>query len=355
MKADNSKKQISSTLPNPKNTRQNPKNTYEIKSLFELFFILLLLAILLFWIGSAFYRAYQPKPQIIQGQISAREYSISSKLPGRVQNLHLQKGDMIKKGQLVYQIQTPELDAKYTQAKAGYEMAKAMNQETQSGARKETIASAKDLWNSARAMSNLAQKTYERIEELYKDGVVSLQRRDEAFAAYRSTKHNEDAAYQQYQIALTGAREGVKKASTEQEIAAQGRVSEVEAFLEDANIYAPVNGEVSNVLLHNDELAPSGFPVVMIVDMNDAWVRLPVSEQYLSLFNKGSIFTAYIPALKIHAEFKVSYISAMGDFATWKATNATRGYDMKTYEVEARPVDKIENLRSGMSVLVEIK
>ncbi len=341
---------------NKQDIASNPSNTPPSKSrsIFESFFILILTVSLLFWLGSAFYRAYKPKPQMLQGQIAAREYSISSKLPGRIANLHIKKGDMVQKGQLIYQIQSPELDAKYTQAKAGYEIAKAINEETHAGSRKESIASTKDIWRSAQAMSDLAQKTYERIEELYKNGVVSLQRRDEALAAYVSAKHNENAAYQQYQIALLGAREGAKKASSERQVVAQGQVDEVEAFLQDAYAYAPISGEVSNVLLHNGELSPSGFPVVMVVDMNDIWVRLPVSEQYLSRFNKGTIFTAYIPALKTYAKFKVSYISAMGEFATWKATNATRGYDMKTYEIEAHPISKIKNLRSGMSVLVKL-
>lgn len=339
---------------NPSNPTPSTPSTKPSRPLFESLFIIILLALLLFWLGSAFYRAYKPKPQILQGQIAAREYSVSSKLPGRIENLHVKKGDMIKKGQLIYQIQSPELDAKYTQAKAGYEIAKAMNEETHAGSRKESITSTEDVWRSAQAMSDLAHKTYERIEELYKSGVVSLQRRDEALAAYKSAKHNENAAYQQYQIALAGAREGTKKASSERQVVAQGQVDEVEAFLQDAYAYTPISGEVSNVLLHNGELSPSGFPVVMVVDMDDIWVRLPVSEQYLSRFAKGSIFKAYIPALKVYAKFKVSYISAMGEFATWKATNATRGYDMKTYEIEAHPISKIKNLRSGMSVLVKL-
>ncbi|PAF41226.1 efflux RND transporter periplasmic adaptor subunit [Helicobacter sp. 11S03491-1] len=309
---------------------------------------------ILIWLGSTFYYAYKPKPQILQGQIGAREYSVSSKLAGRIDEVFVKKGDKVKKGELIYTIKSPEIEAKLAQAQAGYEAAKAISDETHKGAREETIISARDLYRSAKAMADLAEKTYQRIQELYDGGVASLQKRDEAFAAYKSAKYNENTAYQQYKIAMDGARAETKKALTEKQKAAAGQVSEVKAYAQDIQAYSPIDGEVSNVLLYKGELSPSGFPVVLVIDMKEAYLKLSIPESYLEDFEEGKIFQAYIPALKKDIDFKVNYVSVMGDFATWKATSSTKGYDMRSFEIEAKPVQEIKGLRVGMSVLVRL-
>lgn len=323
------------------------------KKRLSLIFIAILAALIIAWLVITFYRAYLPKKQMFQGQISAREYSVSSKLAGRVDKILVHKGDVVKKGDVIFTMSSPELDAKYTQAKAGYEAAKALNAEAEHGSRSESIQSAKDMWQAASAQANLAQKTYNRIEQLYKDGVVSLQRRDESYAAWQTAKHNESTAYQQYKLALSGTRDETKRAALEKERAALGQLQEVEAYMQDIEALAPASGEVSNILVHSGELAPSGFPVVMLVDLDDAWLRIGIDENHLARFGKDSVFSGFIPALNRSVNFKVTHIAVMGDFATWKATASTQNYDMKTFEVEARPIEKVQGLRIGMSVLVE--
>ncbi|PAF45100.1 efflux RND transporter periplasmic adaptor subunit [Helicobacter sp. 11S02596-1] len=310
--------------------------------------------VLLIWLGGTFYIAYAPKPQILQGQINAREYSVSSKLAGRIDQIFVKKGTQVKKGDVIYTIKSPELEAKLTQAQASYEAAKAMSDETKKGARVETIVSARDLWESAKAMADLAEKTYQRIQGLYDNGVASLQRRDEAYATYKSAKYHENTAYQQYKIALDGASAETKKAAEEKERAAAGQVSEVEAYIKDIEAYAPIDGEVSNILLYSGELSPSGFPVVQLVDIKDAWLQLSIPESYLKDFALGSEFEGYIPALGQNVKFKVDYVSVMGEFATWKATSSTQGYDMKSFEIEAKPLGEIAGLKVGMSVMVTL-
>lgn len=317
-------------------------------------FALVIIAILvLLWLIISFARAYTPKTDRIYAQVQAREYAISSKVAGRIEHIFVKKGDVLNKGDLVYSINSPELAAKLEQAKAGYEAAKALSTETKQGARVETIQSAKDVWAGAKTMANLAKSTYERIESLYKDGVVSQQRRDEAYANYTTAKHNENVAYQQYKLALDGASKETKIAAQAKEDAAAGQVSEVESYAKDTQAIAPANGEISNVLLHEGELAPSGFPVALMIDMNDAWITFHLPEYRLQDFPKDAIFKAKILALDKEAEFRVSFVSVMGDFATWRATSAEKGYDIKTFEVEAYPLNKIEGLRVGMSVLIE--
>ncbi|MDU9806469.1 HlyD family secretion protein [Helicobacter pylori] len=302
-----------------------------------------------------FYLAYRPKAEVLQGFLEAREYSVSSKVPGRIEKVFVKKGDHIKKGDLVFSISSPELEAKLAQAEAGHKAAKALSDEVKRGSRDETINSARDVWQAAKSQATLAKETYKRVQDLYDNGVASLQKRDEAYAAYESTKYNESAAYQKYKMALGGASSESKIAAKAKESAALGQVNEVESYLKDVKATAPIDGEVSNVLLSGGELSPKGFPVVLMIDLKDSWLKISVPEKYLNEFKVGKEFEGYIPALKKSAKFRVKYLSVMGDFATWKATNNSNTYDMKSYEVEAIPLEELENFRVGMSVLVTIK
>ncbi|MBY7732272.1 HlyD family secretion protein [Vibrio bathopelagicus] len=306
------------------------------------------------WVGYSFYQAYQPQPVKLQGQIDAQQYSISSKVPGRIDEIFVRKGDSVEKGELIFSLLSPEIDAKLEQAKAGQKAAGALAQQAENGARTQQIQAAKDQWLKAKAAADLMDKTYQRVNNLYNDGVVAEQKRDEAKTQWQASKYTESAAFQMYQLAQEGARDETKVAAAQKALMAAGAVAEVEAYAKDTQIHSWFNGEVSQVLLSSGELAPQGFPVVTVIDTNDAWAVLNVREDMLKHFEKGSQFEAYLPALDKSLTFKVTHIAVMGDFATWRSTDAAQGFDLRTFEVEARPVDTSETLRMGMSLVVEL-
>ncbi|BCK03274.1 HlyD family secretion protein [Vibrio cholerae] len=306
------------------------------------------------WIGYRFYQAYQPEPVTLQGQIESQQYSISSKVPGRIDQVLVRKGDQVEKGQLIFTLLSPEIDAKLEQAIAGQKAAGALAQEAENGAREQQIQAAKDQWLTAKAAADLAEKTYLRVNNLYNDGVVSEQKRDEAQTQWQAAKYTESAALQMYELAKEGAREETKQAAFEKARMAAGAVAEVEAYAADTKIQSWFDGEVSQVLMHSGELAPQGFPVVTVVDTQDTWAVFNVREDLLKHFTQGVQFTAYLPALDKSIEFKVTHVAVMGDFATWRSTDATQGFDLRTFEVEARPVTPTEGLRMGMSVVVKL-
>ncbi|UYI45851.1 efflux RND transporter periplasmic adaptor subunit [Vibrio natriegens] len=306
------------------------------------------------WVGFQFYKAYQPEPIRLQGMIEAQQYSISSKVPGRIDQVMVRKGDDVEKGQLIFTLHSPEIAAKLEQAKAGEKAADALAQEAEKGAREQQIQAAKDQWLKAQAAANLMEKTYNRVNNLYRDGVVAEQKRDEALTQWQAAKYTESAAFQMYEMAKEGARSETKVAAAEKARMASGAVAEVEAYAKDTQIHSWFNGEVSQVLLQSGELAPQGFPVVTVIDTQDAWATLNVREDLLKYFNEGATFQAYLPALDKKVEFKVTHVAVMGDFATWRATDSAQGFDLRTFEVEARPVQQESNLRMGMSVVVEL-
>lgn len=290
----------------------------------------------------------------LQGQIESQQYSISSKVAGRIDQVLVRKGDVVTKDQLIFTIHSPEIEAKLEQAKAGEKAADALAKEAEKGARSQQIQAAKDQWQKASAAEELAEKTYLRVNNLYQDGVVAEQKRDEALTQWQAAKYTQSAAFQMYQMAKEGARDETKVAAAEKARMAAGAVAEVEAFAADTQVMSWFDGEVSQVLLQSGELAPQGFPVVTVVDRQDSWAVLNVREDWLKHFQKGATFNAYLPALDKTVEFTVTHIAVMGDFATWRSTDASQGFDLRTFEVEARPTKAEPELRMGMSVAVEL-
>ncbi|EKO3657586.1 biotin/lipoyl-binding protein [Vibrio metschnikovii] len=306
------------------------------------------------WIGYSFYQAYQPQPIRLQGQIESQQYSISSKVPGRIDQVFVRKGDLVSKGQLIFTIHSPEIEAKLEQAMAGQRAAGALAQEAETGSRSQQIQAARDQWLTAKAAADLAEKTYLRVNNLFEQGVVAEQRRDEANTQWRAARYSENAALQMYEMAKEGARKETILAASENERMAAGAVAEVEAYAADTRIESWFDGEVSQVLMQAGELAPQGFPVVTVVDRADYWAVFNVREDLLRHFEQGSTFKAFLPALDKYVEFTVTHIAVMGDFATWRSTDTSQGFDLRTFEVEARPTQPVDGLRMGMSVAVEL-
>ncbi|PKH89168.1 HlyD family secretion protein [Colwellia sp. Bg11-28] len=315
--------------------------------------IILMIIALVIWLIYTFYQAYQPLPERIQGQIEAQNFSISSKIPGRIEQVLVRKGDKVSRGQMIFTLLSPEIQAKLQQAKAGEKAAGALAEQAEKGARIQEIAAAKTQWEKAKAANELMEKTYNRVNNLFNDGIVAEQKRDEVYTQWQAAKYNEGSAYQMYALTKEGARDEVKRAAKEKENMAAGAVAEVEAYIADTKIESWHNGEVSQVLLQEGELAPQGFPVVTIVDINDAWAIFHIREDKLKDFPKGQKIEVAIPALGEGSfTFEISHISVMGDFATWRATDSAQGFDMRTFEVEARPLEHIPLLRVGMTVLL---
>jgi len=321
----------------------------------EFFIVTAIMAAFFIWVSYDFYKAYAvPKKVVLQGEIDAQSYSISSKLPGRIAEVYVKKGDMLKVGDVVFSINSPEVTAKLHQAEAAKDAAAAKKEQADNGARKEQIKAAYEQYKKAQAAENLMKKTYDRVQNLYSNGVISEQKRDEVATKYQAARHTTNAAKELYIMAKKGARVEIKKAAAAQERVYAAKVDEVDAYVKETKAYAFHDAEVSEVLLHSGELAPSGFPVVMSLDMDDVWARFAVREDYLHFFKKGDQMQLRIPALGKSHLFRVIYIAPMGDFATWRATESGKAFDMKSFEVELRPVQKIEGLRVGMSVLVEL-
>ena len=296
---------------------------------------------------------FKSEPEIIQGYVEVSEYRVSSKVPGRVLELRVKEGDYVHVGDTLAIIDAPDVKAKLAQAESAESAASAMDQMANNGARREQINGAYALLQQAKAGLEIAQKSYNRVQRLYDEGVMSAQKRDEAFANYKAIEAQVKAAQSQYDMAVNGARREEKMAAAAQVNRAKGAVQEVNSYISETMQTAQKAGEVSDVYPKEGELIGTGSPIMSVSLLDDMWGTFNVREDQLDGMRIGSVITAYAPAFKKDIKMKVYYIKDQGSYATWKATKANGQYDLKTFEVKARPVTKVEGLRPGMSLVLK--
>ena len=281
------------------------------------------------------------------------EYRVSSKLPGRILKLLVKEGDLVRAGDTLAILEVPEVNAQKKAAEATQGAADAMSEMADNGARKEQIQAAYQLWQQAIAARDIAQKSYNRVQNLYDSGVMSAQKRDEALAAYQATEAQVNAAKSQYDMAKNGARWEEKKAAAKQAQAAKSAVDVFKSLLNETVQVATMDGEVSEVYPEIGELVGTGSPIMSIAVMNDMWGTFNIREDQLKGMKIGDTFKAYVPAFDKEIQMKVYYIKDQGAYAVWKATKSNGQYDLKTFEVKAKPLTKIEGLRPGMSLIIK--
>lgn len=293
------------------------------------------------------------EPETIQGQVEVSEYRVSSKVPGRILEIRVKEGDYVNVGDTLAILDAPEVRAKMTQAQSAENAAAAMDEMANNGARQEQVRGAFAVLQQAKAGLEIAQKSYNRVQRLYDEGVMTAQKRDEAFANYKALEAQVKAAQSQYDMARNGARSEEKKAAAAKVNRAKGAVAEVNSYIHETMQIAQMAGEVSDVYPKVGELVGTGSPIMSVSLMNDIWGTFNVREDQLDGMKVGSIVTAFVPAFKKEIRMKVYYIKDQGSYAVWKATKSNGQYDLKTFEVKARPMDKLEGLRPGMSLILK--
>ncbi|MBR1512987.1 MAG: biotin/lipoyl-binding protein [Bacteroidales bacterium] len=296
---------------------------------------------------------FHKETEYIQGQAEVTEYRVSSKVPGRILEYKVQEGQKVRKGDTLAILEAPEVEAKKAQAEAVEQQALALSAKAQAGARKPQIDGAYEMWQKSKVGVDIAEKSFNRISNLYQDGVVSAQKYDEVKAQYDAAIATERAARSQYRLALDGAQEEDKDMAAAKVLQAQGAVAEVNSYIHETVLTAYADGEVTEIFPHIGELVGTGAPIMNVAQMDDQWTTFNVREDCLSEFPMGYEFDAYVPALDRNIRLKVSYMKDIGDFAAWKATKETGQYDLKTFEVRATPLSASSDLRPGMSVVVK--
>lgn len=305
------------------------------------------------FLGWGVWEATHPAPVPLQGMVDARTISVSAKVPGRLAELKVREGDVLKAGDTVAVIAIPEIEAKLAQVKAQERAAQAREDLANTGARVQEKDAARADWERAKAALALASKTYERVDALYREGLIPAQRHDEATAQLAAARKVTEAAAAKLSAVDEGARVEDKAAAKALVDQARGGVSEVSSLASESIVKTPAAGEVTRIVMEEGEVAPAGFPLVLVTDLSDKWVVFNIREDELPGVEVGTILKGFIPAVNRTVELKVTWINPRGEYAVWRATRQSTGYDLRTFEVRARPAEELPALRPGMTVVVE--
>ena len=316
--------------------------------------LILIIGVVAFAAVCGFY-AFSEEETVIQGQAEVTEYRVSSKVPGRILQILVEEGQMVKAGDTLAILEAPEVRAKLAQAEAAEDAAAALSRKAEKGAREEQIRGAYEMWQKAIAGREVMEKSYERVKRLYDEGVMTAQKLDEITAQRDAAVATEKAAKSQYDLAKNGAQKEDKDAAKAQQDRARGAIAEVNSYLDETVLTAQMDGEVTDIFPSIGELVGTGAPVMNVALVDNLWVTFNVREDMLSGFKVGGILDVAVPALGSDKTYKVkvSNMKDLGSYAAWKATKTTGQYDMKTFSVKAVPVEPIEGLRAGMTVLMK--
>lgn len=348
---DTPKKVNTNTDAETKNSSVQSRNKSALIKLVIGIVLVLLLALIAFGL----WKSYQPKQVELQGRVEAETIHISTKVPSRIEEIYVHDGEKVQVGQALVRLTSPEVDAKKQQALAALQSAQALQSTAERGSQQENIDSLYANWQSLKAQQQLAQTTYQRGQNLYKEGVISRQRRDEMQAAAVSAAQMTEASYQQYARAKRGSTPQQQSSADAQVKIAQAALAEANALEAETKLFAPSNGTISKTYGKVSELVAMGVPVVSLIQDDSLWISLNVREDQYAQVYQLKTMQGFIPALNKSADFKIDHIEAEGEFATIKTTRQTGGYDIRSFKVQLKPAQPIADLKVGMSVLFKIE
>lgn len=327
--------------------RQRSQNSNMLLAFLTLLGVILVVAIVGFFM-------LRKGPETIQGQAEVTEYRVSSKVPGRIREIRVKEGQSVKAGDTLAILEAPDVVAKLEQAQAAKAAAQAQNEKAIKGARQEQIQAAYEMWQKSIAGVDIARKSHTRIKNLFEEGVMPAQKLDEITAQLNAAIATEKAAKSQYDMARNGAEREDKMAAAALVGRAEGAVAEVESYIKETILIAQAAGEVSEIFPKMGELVGTGAPIMNIAILDDMWTTFNVREDLLKDLAMGAEFEAFIPALGNRSvRLQVYYLKDLGTYAAWKATKTTGQFDLKTFEVRALPLERVEGLRPGMSVIMK--
>lgn len=332
----------------PRRGQEGGSKVHPRRTLLMVVILLVLLALLAFGI----WMAGRPVPAPLEGIVDTDEINISSKVFGRVDSLEVREGDQVEQGQLLVTMSSPEVDAGEMQALASLASAEAVQDRSENGSREEDIAALEAAWRSAQAQAELAEVTARRAGNLYAEGVIAAQRRDEAFAARDSARRQVELTHAQYLRAVHGNREEDRRVAASQVQVAEAGLLASRSLVKETYLDAPASGEVARRFASPGELILPGLPVLSLIDLDDLWVTVNLREDRFHSLGMEDRLTGTIPALDDReVKFRVSYINPRANFATWRATRQSSGYDVRSFEIRLRSLGEVEGLRPGMTVL----
>jgi HlyD family secretion protein len=304
--------------------------------------------------GLSIWYLVRPQPLLVQGEVDATRYDIAARVDGRVGEVPVERGQNVAAGAVLVRIDNPETIAKNDQALAARIVAEAQLANVNVGTRPEVIAERKAELERAQASVVLAQKTYDRVSQLAEHGNAPIARLDQATDSLHEGQRAVDEAQSAYDQAVNGytkEEHEIAEASVGKAIA---DIKAVQSTIDQMVVYAPVASQVYQRNVEPGEYVAPGVPLITLINLDDLWIHFDLREDLVKSLKVGDRFDVRIPALgdrRIPVEVKL--IATKGEYASWRATRATGDFDLRTFSIRAYPVDKVPELRPGMSAYLD--
>ena len=300
------------------------------------------------------YYLVRGQPLLVQGEVDATRFDIAARVDGRVGEVPVARGQNVDANAVLVRIDNPETLAKHEQALAAKIVTDAQLANINVGTRAEVIAARKAELDRAQAALVLAQKTFERVRQLAEHGNAPQARLDQATDSLRESERAVDQAQSAYDQAVNGYTKEEREIAAANVAKALADIKAVEAIIDQMVVYAPVASQVYQRNVEPGEYVSPGVPLITLVDLNDLWIHFDLREDLVKTIKLGDRFDVRIPALgdrRITVEVKL--IATKGEYASWRATRATGDFDLRTFSIRAYPVDKVPELRPGMSAYLD--
>jgi HlyD family secretion protein len=304
--------------------------------------------------GLSIWYLVRPQPLLVQGEVDATRFDIAARVDGRVAEIPVVRGEDIAAGAVLVRIDNPETIAKSAQALAAKVVAEAQLANINAGTRAEVIAARKAALERAESSVVLAQKTYDRISHLTEHEYASVARLDQVTDALHESQRAVDQAKSAYEQAVNGYTKEEHEIAIANVGKAVADIAAVQSIIDQMVVYAPVASQVYKRNVEPGEYVSPGVPLVTLIDLNDLWVHFDLREDLVKTLKLGDRFGVRIPALADrHVTVEVKLIATKGEYASWRATRATGDFDLRTFSIRAYPVDKVSELRPGMSAYLD--
>jgi HlyD family secretion protein len=294
------------------------------------------------------------EPLLVQGEVDATRFDIAARVDGRVGDVPVVRGQNVDANAVLVRIDNPETLAKHEQARAAKVVADAQLANINVGTRAEVIAARKAALERAKAAVVLAQQTHERVRQLAERGNAPVARLDQVTDALHESERAVDQATSAYEQAVNGYTKEEREIAAANVGKALADIKAVQSIIDQMVVYAPVASQVYQRNVEPGEFVSPGVPLVTLIDLNDLWIHFDLREDLVKTLKVGDRFDVRVPALgdrRITVEVKL--IATKGEYASWRATRATGDFDLRTFAIRAYPVDKVPELRPGMSAYLD--
>jgi HlyD family secretion protein len=304
--------------------------------------------------GLSIWYLVRPQPLLVQGEVDATRLDIAARVDGRVADIPVARGQNVGAGAVLVKIDNPETLAKHGQTLTAKLVAEAQLANIHAGTRAEVISARKASLERAQANVILAQKTYDRTRQLAEHGNAPQARLDQATDALHESERGADQAKSAYEQAVNGYTREEREIAEANVGKAMADIAAVQSIIDQMVVYAPLASQVYQRNVEPGEYVSPGVPLVTLIDLDDMWIHFDLREDLVKTLKIGDRFGVRIPALGDRLiTVEVKLIATKGEYASWRATRATGDFDLRTFAIRAYPVDKLPELRPGMSAYVD--